>query len=1123
MKKMKKRLLMLLVISSCFFCHVKNVNGEEDTSLAIATPSATQETLELFDFLRSQMSSQDILFGQQHATDEGLTLTGEAPRAGSTESEIKNAVGDYPAVFGWDTLSLDGYEKPGIYGDKEGSLKNLATSMKTAHELGGVIVLSMHPYNFVTGGDYGDTTGDVVKNILPGGTKNQAFNQWLDRIAELANQLVDAEGNAIPFIFRPFHEQNGSWFWWGESTTSTEQYIAIFRYTVEYLRDFKNIDNILYAYSPGSTTPGDKAAYLKTYPGDNYVDLFGIDNYDSKQNAESQTWLNGLVDDLQMIVDLAEEKGKIAALTEFGYSAQGINQKGNTLDWYTRVLNAIQANEQAKKISYMLTWANFGWPNNMFVPYKDVNGDLGGDHELLPDFLAFFENDATSFAKDMIGNIYGKGKNYQVKEQQADMYFLSPTDGGILTEEETPVYVRVTNDEQAKVTMEIENSGQVITLENDGTDFTGKLVVPSIVNGGAFNVILCYYSAGELVKKETVRLFAQVESMTLYTLDFQDSVKGILSNGLFPSENELPVLSHSKIGNEGYLKTDFSTFSSAESWQEVKYELTNINREILRQTNQLKIDAYIATDEQGYVKAISQWTDDWDTKYGELETRIASEDLEVKTIGGQSYRHALFTIDLQQNENAEALAFSIVGESLSQWNQLLLSSVQLLNRYKVAAENPFLVDDFESYFGEQSLLERKYGSNGDPVSLSLSSTMKNSGDYGLQYDFVLGTNGYAGRQISFNKNWSTANALSLWLSNPGNIGNHLTIQIQIGGISFEYDYDLTESFEGIVTIPFDDFKPANWEENQQAEITKEGLATITQFALYTGGTVQSGTFYVDDIQAVYDDQFSDIEEEKETDHEEITYTYEISGPEELSVNQSELDQAVIDGLTEILLFKGKLENKIVASKISSKGEVEIVPWDLTINDKRTLLTISIAEDDILTTTITRDIQLTIVDDTEEESSETNQSKETADSSDQMQETTYILEVPESIQVNKHDLEVFVETGEEEDFFVQVLSGKVVSYVIINGQKQDKEWIVIRDENQLTVTMSDTRNNKISKNIRIDWQDTKNSIIPTDESQSNESKLPQANEKGSSTMTLIGATFVMLAVGLFALKKIKRSQ
>lgn len=99
----------------------------------------------------------------------------------------------------------------------------------------------------------------------------------------------------------------------------------------------------------------------------------------------------------------------------------------------------------------------------------------------------------------------------------------------------------------------------------------------------------------------------------------------------------------------------------------------------------------------------------------------------------------------------------------------------------------------------------------------------------------------------------------------------------------------------------------------------------------------------------------------------------------------------------------------------------------------------------------------------------------------------------------------------------------MSYAIINGQKQDKEWIVIRDENQLTVTMSDTRNNKISKNIRIDWQDTKNSIIPTDESQSNESKLPQANEKGSSTMTLIGATFVMLAVGFFALKKIKRSQ
>ena len=97
-------------------------------------------------------------------------------------------------------MSLDGYEKPGVSGDPKQSIANLTHSMKTAHQLGGIITMSTHPHNFVTGGDFNDTSGNVVQEILPGGSKNNQFNQWLDRIAELAHNLKTDEGKRFQYF-----------------------------------------------------------------------------------------------------------------------------------------------------------------------------------------------------------------------------------------------------------------------------------------------------------------------------------------------------------------------------------------------------------------------------------------------------------------------------------------------------------------------------------------------------------------------------------------------------------------------------------------------------------------------------------------------------------------------------------------------------------------------------------------------------------------------------------------------------------------------------------------------------------------------------------------------------------
>ena len=96
---------------------------------------------------------KSVLFGHQHATTEAISADGEP-----IQSETRIAVGDYPALFGWDTLSIEGKEKPGIAGDIEASRDRLIAKMQEAHRLGGIVALSTHFPNFVTGGGFNDTS-----------------------------------------------------------------------------------------------------------------------------------------------------------------------------------------------------------------------------------------------------------------------------------------------------------------------------------------------------------------------------------------------------------------------------------------------------------------------------------------------------------------------------------------------------------------------------------------------------------------------------------------------------------------------------------------------------------------------------------------------------------------------------------------------------------------------------------------------------------------------------------------------------------------------------------------------------------------------------------------------------
>ena len=149
--------------------------------------------------------------------------------------------------FGWDLGSRFG---PGKMSNIDSvRFQDMKRWIRQAYEMGGVNTLSWHLDNLATGGNTWDTTA-AVRDLLPGGRYHSRLTEQLDVLAELFKSLKTTGlfKHEIPVIFRPWHEHTGHWFWWGAHGCTPDEYKALFRFTVDYLRNEKDVHNVLYAY-----------------------------------------------------------------------------------------------------------------------------------------------------------------------------------------------------------------------------------------------------------------------------------------------------------------------------------------------------------------------------------------------------------------------------------------------------------------------------------------------------------------------------------------------------------------------------------------------------------------------------------------------------------------------------------------------------------------------------------------------------------------------------------------------------------------------------------------------------------------------------------------------------------
>lgn len=148
----------------------------------------------------------------------------------------------------------------------------------------------------------GQLLDEQFRDVLTPGTA--LYQHWCEQVDAIAVFLKQLEDARVPVLWRPYHEMNGDWFWWG-GRTGKYSTAALYRQIFDRLVHHHHLRNLLWVWSMDRVSrPG--MEHEKYFPGLEFVDVLGLDVY---QNDFSQSYYDSLVQLSQ---------GKPLALAEVG-------------------------------------------------------------------------------------------------------------------------------------------------------------------------------------------------------------------------------------------------------------------------------------------------------------------------------------------------------------------------------------------------------------------------------------------------------------------------------------------------------------------------------------------------------------------------------------------------------------------------------------------------------------------------------------------------------------------------------------------------------------------------------------------------------------------------------------
>jgi len=279
-----KSILLLSLLLTAFTCFAQDQQP--------VNPNATREARALLSYL-SAIDDENILSGQHsyNANPEQYYL------------RAHKITGEFPAIWGSDFI-WQGSRDPG---------EEVVDAAIQKHEEGAIVTLMWHagrptdepPFGWRES-IQGDLTGEEWKELTTPGTR--LYNRWLQQVDRVAGHLKQLQAANVPVLWRPYHEMNGAWFWWGDKK-GADGYIKLWKMLFDRYVNHHQLNNLIWVWNANGPRdlPKDEAfSYEHYYPGPQYVDVLATDVYHFDYEQQ----------DYEALLELAGDK--IIALGEVG-------------------------------------------------------------------------------------------------------------------------------------------------------------------------------------------------------------------------------------------------------------------------------------------------------------------------------------------------------------------------------------------------------------------------------------------------------------------------------------------------------------------------------------------------------------------------------------------------------------------------------------------------------------------------------------------------------------------------------------------------------------------------------------------------------------------------------------
>jgi cellobiose epimerase len=218
-------------------------------------------------------------------------------------SRVGELAGRTPQVWGADFITYY----------KEGAARRIVEEAYKKWKEGYIITLMWHagrpqddpPFGWKESVQAKLTDAEWIALTTPGTTLHARWTSQVDTIATYLKQLRDL---GVPVLWRPYHELNGVWFWWG-NRKGPDGSAKLWRMLFDRFVNYHKLDNLIWVWNTNAPRllPNDEAwAYEDYFPGVEHVDVLAADVYhrDYKQSHHDQLLQLG--------------QGKIIALGEVG-------------------------------------------------------------------------------------------------------------------------------------------------------------------------------------------------------------------------------------------------------------------------------------------------------------------------------------------------------------------------------------------------------------------------------------------------------------------------------------------------------------------------------------------------------------------------------------------------------------------------------------------------------------------------------------------------------------------------------------------------------------------------------------------------------------------------------------